>query len=396
MKVLHVVESFDGQAIESWLLQMLLAVRAKNRSVEWDFFCTQPGAGRFDHCASEAGAAVFHPSVGLRHKWRFFSAMRGIMKEGRYDILHFHHDLMSAPALVASAGLRCRLRIVHVHNTALSIPTDNPLKIALVREPMRQVCLRAADRIVGVSQDALEAMLAGRRRRPARDQVIHCGIETNRFASRPTERLRGELSLPAEAKVLLFVGRMTTYKNPLFVIEILERLVPHENGFYAVFAGKGPLEEDVRDLARAKGLESNVRVLGWRNDVAEVMQTADVLIWPGIEEPKEGLGLGVVEAQAAGLRIVMSHNVPEEAVVVPELVRTLNLSSGAARWAEEVTLLLQNEAPSRQDALAAIKASSFAIERSARNVLALYSPLNPAAEAAESVQATNGKENDAA
>ena len=373
IRLLHIVESFDGQAVESWLANVLRFAKQSHPEFDWTFFCVQKPVGALDQQVRDIGATVVHTSHELGNKVGFITSLRDTMCRGAFDVLHCHHDLMSAPALLASAGLRCRLRIVHVHNTALSVPTDNPLKIALVREPMRQVCLRAADRIVGVSEDALEAILAGRPRRPGRDKVIHCGIETHRFASEPLDRLRPKLSIPSDAKVLLFVGRMTTYKNPLFLVEVLEQLSRHGAAFYAVFAGKGPLEQNVHDLARAKGIESNVKVLGWRNDVADLMQAADVLVWPGVEEPKEGLGLGIIEAQTAGLRVIMSRNVPEEAVVVPELVRTLDLSCGAATWAAEVISLLGREVPSRQSALAAIKASSFELTRSAENMLSLYS-----------------------
>lgn len=372
VRLLHVVESFDGQAVESWILNVVRCAKQIDRTVHWTFFCIQTAAGVLDDQVREMDATVIHTRHPIGSKLRFIASLRKTMAEGAYDVLHCHHDLMSAPALLASAGLPFRRRIVHIHNTALSIPTSNPVKIALMREPMRHVCLHAADGIVGVSREALDAMLAGRSSRPGRDQVVHCGIDTNRFTGASCDRLRRDLGVPVEAKVLLFVGRMTTYKNPLFVIEILEQLGSQNGDFYAVFAGKGPLEEEARNCARARGLGTRVRVLGWRTDVPELMQSADVLVWPGVEEPKEGLGLGVVEAQAAGLRVVMSRNVPEEAVVLPELVRTLSLSSGAARWAEEITSLINNEMPARETALAAVKASSFAIEQSTKNVLDLY------------------------
>lgn len=132
------------------------------------------------------------------------------------------------------------------------------------------------------------------------------------------------------AKVLLFVGRMIPYKNPLFVIDVLHRLCELGHDFAAVFAGIGPLEEQVRERARQTGLDEKVSVLGWRDDVPQLMHACDVLVWPGIEEPKEGLGLGVVEAQAVGLRVIMSRNVPAEAVVIPPLVKMLSLSAGSA------------------------------------------------------------------
>ena len=96
-------------------------------------------------------------------KIRFIRSLRAVMKVGNYDILHCHHDIMSAAYLAASAGLPFRKRIVHVHNTSLSLPTQNRVKAELVREPMRQMCLRMADQ-TGEVRD---------RRRCAQLQAMH-------------------------------------------------------------------------------------------------------------------------------------------------------------------------------------------------------------------------------
>ena len=372
-RVLHIVENFNNQAIESWLLKVLRLARREQPHIEWSFFCVLGKPGAMDEAVREVGARIIHSAYKVKSKKAFLSGLRAAMRCERPDVLHCHHDIMSALPLLASAGLPFRRKIVHVHNTSISLPTSNPLKAALMRAPFRQICLRA-DQIVGVSQDALDAMLGGHRRRPGRDRVIHCGIETDRFRrdeARVSE-LRHSFGFAPNAKILLFVGRLIAYKNPNFVVEALSHLHQKDARFAAVFAGTGPFEDEVRELARQKRLQDRVRVLGWRQDVPELMQACDLLIWPSVEEPKEGLGLGIVEAQAAGLPVLMSRNVPEEAVVVPELVKTLPLPEGPQRWAEAVVALLHRARPARHESLARVEASSFSIEQSADNIVALY------------------------
>jgi glycosyltransferase involved in cell wall biosynthesis len=373
IRVLQIVENLDNQAVESWLFKVLCLSQEKHPYLEWTFFCVLGRPGKMDEAVRQMGAKVIHSPHDIGEKRAFLMALRQVMRQDRYDVLHCHHDIMSALPLLASIGLTFRRRIVHVHNTSIGLPTPNPLKAALVRAPFRQICLRA-DKIVGVSQDALDAMLAGHKRRPGRDCVIHCGIETHRFRrdENNVRDLRQSFSLGTDAKILLFVGRMIAYKNPNFVVEVLSHLHQKDARFAAVFAGTGPFEDKVRELARQKRLQERVCVLGWRQDVPELMQACDLLIWPGVEEPKEGLGLGIVEAQAAGLPVLMSRNVPEEAVVVPELVKILPLSEGPQAWAEAVIALFQCARPARHESLARVEASSFSIEQSADNIAALY------------------------
>ena len=377
LRVLQIVENLEGRAVESWLLRTFLHASREDPRIHWTFFCVLPQAGEFDDVVRRAGGEVIHSRYEVGDKIAFLSSLRRLMKRGRYDVVHCHHDIMSAAYLLASVGLPFSRRIVHLHNTALALPTNNPLKQLFYREPMRQVCLRLCDRIVGISKDALHSITGKDGERKGRDLVVHYGVETGRFKQPQVDRteFRRQLGLPPEAKILLFVGRMVDYKNPCFVVEILEHLRILGENFAAVFVGGGELEAEVQRLAADKGLESRVRVTGFRRDVPGFMHASDVLIWPSLEEPKEGLGLGVVEAQAAGLPILMSQSVPDEAVVVPELSSVLPLAAGARRWAEEALRISRHVPLSRQEALARVEASSFSMTQGVANILALYRPL---------------------
>ena len=78
-----------------------------------------------------------------------------------------------------------------------------------------------------------------------------------------------------------------------------------------------------------------------------------------------------VEAQAAGLPVLASTNVPVECVVVPELVRFKEVEEGEAAWADELLQL----AGQPRDILGAnqrVTASAFAIENSSSALLRVY------------------------
>jgi len=374
IRVLHIVENLDSQSVESWLLRVLRASREDYPQAHWSFFCGLGREGRFDDLARSLGAEVIHSQHEIADKLRFIRSFRNVMKRGRYDILHCHHDVMSAAYLLASQGLPFQKRIVHVHNTSLSLPTPNRLKATLAREPMRQMCLRMADQIVGISKEALESMVGKGETDSERHRIVHYAVDTDRFARARVDReaFRKVLGFASGAKVLLFVGRVVSYKNPSFVVEILEHLIKLRPAVVAVFAGTGNQEEEILEMVRQKSLESRVRLLGFRDDVPELMANSDVLIWPSLEEPKEGLGLGIVEAQAAGLSVLMSRSVPTEAIVIPELMDVLPLRVGAKAWAERVSEILDRPRPSHEESRAKVESSSFSIAAGVRNLMSLY------------------------
>ena len=362
------------QAVENWIFRIMRDSRERYPDYHWTFYSALGQPGRLDDSVRELGGEVIHSRVPLGNTRKFISELHNVIEKGRYDVLHAHHDIVSAVYLIASARTPLRRRIVHVHNTSMELPTPSKVKKAIVWEPMRRVCLTMSDRIAGISRDALASMVRESHPRPGRDVVVYYGIDTSRFSKprRTREETRQLSGISDDAKVILFGGRMTEYKNPKFVIDVLAEVVREIPNTVAVFAGVGPEMETVAQRAHDTGLSDRVRVLGWRNDLPELMLASDLLLWPGQEVPKEGLGLGIIEAQAAGLPIIMSRSVPEDAVVIDELVSIVPLAAGAAAWGREAIRRLTLEHPSRASSLERIESSHFSLSAGTDNVMALY------------------------
>ncbi len=360
---------------------MLEASHTFGEPVDWTFYCVLSRPGRFDDAARKLGATVINSPVELDRKLDFVRALRRTLRSGNYDVMHCHHDVVSAVYLVAAAGLRIPRTIVHVHNADLHVPTGSPRKSALLREPMRQICLRVASSIVGISRHTLANFLRGRAPRAGRDLVLYYGIDTAPFRAPPPDAhaVRRAFGLPDASRVLLFAGRMVSYKNPLFVLDVLDEIASAEPDVHAVFAGAGPLEQELRERARERGLADRVRVLGWRDDTVALMRCSSVFIFPRVEHEtanvgKEGLGLVVVEAQAAGLMSLLSRAIPGDAIVVPELCETQSLDAGSAVWGAAVRRMLARPKPDQAAALAAIERSPFSLEAGFRNLVSLHQP----------------------
>ena len=252
---------------------MFAASAVKYPEYHWTFFCTLGQPGRLDDKVRQLGGDIIYSQHPIGSKRAFLTGLRATLKEGQYDILHCHHDFVSAIYLWAALRTPIRKRIVHVHNTDEAIPTPSVLKQFLFKEPMRQTCLHFADNVVGISKAALTGFTHTSSAKSERDRVVYYGIDTAPFRQNicTREQFRISLGLCRNAKVLLFTGRMITLKNPLFVVEVLEELAKSDMSIVAVFAGAGPLEVTVRERAQQKGIADLVRVLGWRDDTASIM-----------------------------------------------------------------------------------------------------------------------------
>ena len=372
--VLHVVENLDRGAVENWLVRMLRHARSRGVDLDWTFYCAVGEPGLLDDEASALGARVVYSPAPIGRKADFTRALRAELRLGQYDVLHCHHDLVSAVYLLASAGLPIRRRIIHVHNADEAVPTPSRLKQRLFREPMRRVCLTMADRIVGISAHTLDTFLDGRTRQRMRDSVHYYGLDPTPHEHAVADRraLRRELGLPPDALILLFAGRLVPEKNPAFILEVLSELRCLEPRAVAIFAGTGSLAQALLPLSGELGLENSVRLLGWRADLPEIMCSCDWFVLPHPEEPMEGFGLAVVEAQLAGLRMLLSTGVESDPLLPTASFRRLALSIGPKAWAEAAVELLRSQVPSRAAAFTALKESPMNLDRALDGLIRLH------------------------
>jgi glycosyltransferase involved in cell wall biosynthesis len=100
---------------------------------------------------------------------------------------------------------------------------------------------------------------------------------------------------------LLVLSNLKNQKSPLDVVKTAEALKPLCPEFLLLWAGDGPLRGKVEQEIRKRGLGSQVRLLGWREDVAELLAASDCLLLTSLYE---GLPRVVLQAMAAGKPVV--------------------------------------------------------------------------------------------
>lgn len=375
-RVLHVVDVLDRWAVETWLLRMLAHARTRGVPVDWSFYGGSGVRGSRDQQARDLGARVTISPVSLSNKRAFLLALRHEIIEGGYDTLHCHHDILSGVHLAASVGLPLNTRIVHVHNADESLPTPSLAKRLVLRPTLRQLCFGMSDHIVANSEHSLQTFLRGRRFDPKRHHVNYYGMDPGPFERASVDRaaFREKLGLAPETPILLFAGRVVPEKNPVFAVDVLaaiRRLLPSA---VAAFAGDGSLEQAVRDRAAELGQSHAVHMLGWRGDIPDIMTACDWFILPHPEEHLEGFGMAVVEAQLAGLRILISNGVSDAPILPSAVWRRVPLDRGPDAWAAAALEMWYSAAPSRQTALQSFRASPLDMDYALKDLLDLYVP----------------------
>lgn len=373
VKVLHIVESLGTGAVESWLLRVQDYFATEQRRVNWSFYCHLTDAGPNSERVRQLGGEVFASPVPLSDVLHFVEALRRTVRLIRPDVIHMHHDVLSGLYLLAVAGMGCRT-IVHIHNRALSVPVGNPIKAAMTGMAFRKVCF-TADRLVANSQATLDCFLAGRRPRRGRDLVHYCGIDPapfRRSGALSRWETRVEWNIPSDAPVLLFMGRMVPEKKPHLLVEIVDGLRAKGITATALFVGDGPCVKEVQELAAARDLQALVIVVGYRQDVVPFMHAADCFVLASPDMPGEGFGLAVVEAQLAGLPVLISHGVPSETQLPGAISRRLSSNESLGAWVNAAAELLKIGRHDPKAVIQQFESSDFCLAQSAERLAALH------------------------
>ncbi len=116
------------------------------------------------------------------------------------------------------------------------------------------------------------------------------------------EALLSEISADENSIILLSVGELSDRKNHKVSIEALSKL--KNDNIHLVIAGIGEKREEFLSLAKDLGINGRVHLLGFRTDIAELLKSADIFLFPSLQE---GLPVALMEAMSCGLPIICSE-----------------------------------------------------------------------------------------
>jgi glycosyltransferase involved in cell wall biosynthesis len=374
VRVLHVLGSLERGGVETWLLDL---IRRLDRS-RWQFdFCTLgPNRGRYAPQAWAAGSRVLSCPLS---RTGFLVRLYRLLRAGGYSIVHSHVHCFSGIVLAAAKMAGVPVCAAHSHNTH-DARADTPLRI-LYRAGARGLLGRVANLRLACSGDAAAALYGRRCGEDPRVRIVRYGLNGILENSNETPGLRRQLGLlNPGTQVVGHVGRFERQKNHRFVLQVALAVKARRPGVRWLLIGDGELRPAIEQQARRLGLDSEVVFAGRREDVCDLMSGAmDAFIFPSLHE---GLPLALLEAQAAGLRSVVSTQVTPEAAVVRDAVDFLPLAASPDAWAAHVLAALDRGRLRRDQAAAELKAGGFAIDRSLESLLAAYASALAAAKGA--------------
>ncbi len=313
-----------------------------------------------------------HTGPPLSRPLAFARRFRQIIKnDGPFEALHCHLHRSAAPVLLLARMAGVPIRVVHSHNDLRERDAHLATPQRLAHAAARAAIRHHATHHLAVSSRAAASLYGPDYRRLPRLTLLPPGIDFTPFqqAVDPSP-LRRQLRIPTDALVVGHVGRFAYAKNHPFLLEIAQTVLKNQPDAHFVFVGDGPDFHTIRRQIQERKLEHRVHLLGARTDVPELMNHVfDIFLFPSLHE---GLGIVLIEAQAAGLPCLTADTIPDEARVIPELFHTYPLAASADDWAQELVRIAPRRMPACDEALRLCEQSHFAMRHSIEKLTAVY------------------------
>ncbi|MDO4686150.1 MAG: D-inositol-3-phosphate glycosyltransferase [Corynebacterium sp.] len=300
-----------------------------------------------------------------------------------YDALHSHYWLSGQVAWL----LRdlWQIPLVHTAHTLAAVKNAYQSEDDTPESEARRICEQQlvdnADALVVNTQEEAFDLQRHYDARAEKITVVQPGANVDLFNpgnDRATECSRRELGIPLDAKVVLFVGRLQTFKGPQVLIKATAELFrrdPDRNLRVIICGGpSGPhaTPETYQELARELGVARRIRFLDPRppEELVALYRAADIVAVPSYNET---FGLVAVEAQATGTPVVAARVGGLPIAVAEGETGLLVESHDPLDWADALAQLLDdNDTRIRMGEDAVEHARRFSWSTTASNLVSCY------------------------
>ncbi|MFO0773263.1 MAG: glycosyltransferase [Nitrospiraceae bacterium] len=249
-----------------------------------------------DQCDARGVPTTVLSAEGFLH-WKWMRDCYRLVKRERVDLIQAHEfDAIVHGWVVAKlAGIPL---VATIHG-----------KVYFWEKARRRWAYKIASgsaTFVAVSQDLKRFVVETVGIPDTRVAVIHNGIDPRLLDVSTVDRaaVQRDLGIPEGNLVVGSVGNLYPVKGHTYLLDAIPSVLKHCPNTTFIFAGRGELEGALKEQARSLGIEANVKFLGLRQDIPNLLAAMDVFCMPSLSE---GLSIALLEAMAAGKPVVVTN-----------------------------------------------------------------------------------------
>ena len=362
-KVLHIVGNMNSGGTETMLLNLYKKI--DREKIKFDFLCIEGKRSYYQEQIESLGGRI----ICIQNLKSIKEISDVIKKYGPYKVVHAHTLFNSGIAMYVANKNNVEIRIAHAHTTA-----DNEEGVIrrIYIKIMRRLIINNSTNLLACSNMAGKYLFG--------EQLI----KTDKYTLLPNlvnyepiinidiskvDRLKKEYDLENADIVIGHIGTFKKAKNQKFILNIVAKLKDMNKKVKLLLVGSGSMENELREITKALNIENEVIFTGIRDDIDTILNSIDVFVFPSIYE---GLGLVLIEAQAAGLPCVVSEAIQSEADLNIGLLNYLNLSDEASVWANKIIEVCGKKQTDKQKILEAFDKTGYSSQKCISKLMSIY------------------------
>lgn len=365
IKILHVVGAMNIGGTETMLMNIYRNI--DHEQVRFDFVSYSQHEADYDQEIKSNGGRIFQLTKTNSLK-QIYDVIK---KHGPYDVVHAHTLFHCGIANLAARLAGVKVRISHAHTTFDE--SNNVLRNMYMRG-MRVIIQMFSTNLLACSRGAGTYLFGSRGVAKQKYSYLPNTIDYSTFltaSDKKVQQFKAEAALD-QSVVIGHVGRFTEAKNHSFLLEIMQaakKAVKQDISLKLLLVGDGDLRAAIEAEAKEKGLLEDIYFAGKREDVAMMLHSMDVFVFPSTFE---GLGLVLLEAQASGLPCVVSEAIQPEADLNINLVSKILLADGPEVWAEKVIELASNRESDIQKITMSFEENGYSLNKAISTLMHIY------------------------
>ena len=328
------------------------------RYVQFDFLCNWDNMVYADE-VKENGSVIYTIPQRSKDYKAYKKAMDDFFEKhaGEYDVLWYNTcTLANIDYLIYAKKYGIiKKRIIHAHNSG----NETSKLRGMLHYINRMRVNRYATDFWSCSMAASKYFFNEKQIASGRHHIINNAIQTEDFKydRQRRKQLREKYNID-DKYVIGHVGRFQTQKNHDFLVDIFYKYLEYDENAVLMLVGQGENERAIKGKVRDLGISDKVIFMGARDDVNDLLQVMDVFVLPSLFE---GLGIVLIEAQAAGLSCITSKDVVPEVVNITGNVEFIALDEDIDKWAKEI-LKKKKITEDRAGSIQLIKEAGFDIK----------------------------------
>lgn len=326
--ILEICVDLDGGGIDRYLYNY--CSRIKN--IHFDFaIIDKPNEGILEPLIRKCGYEIYKvPRIkdGILSN---YNSMRSIMKAKKYDAVHVHLGPYSLISLVCALLCGIKVRLVHAH---LANVPESKINIK-IRKALTFLTKLFATDLCACGIDAAKWVWGESTYNKGMVSVQNNAIITSDYEYNENIRkqIRSRLNIADSTLVVGHVGRISSQKNQIRIIDIFQEIIKLNNNTLLLLIGRGNKtdEEELRVKAKKLGILGKITFMGIRDDVPALLNAMDVFIFPSLFE---GLPFTLIETQCNGLPCICSDSISSFSKV-SDVIKFKSLAETDYEWAKE-------------------------------------------------------------